>query len=168
VTYSSINGNGYGGYGEVVMGTKGTLVLEKEQEVMLYAKSDTSAAAGVKAAGSGYALDTQASGGASSPVSKAAAAAGPVSRGYTEEIEHWAYCIRNNSPENTPRCYPKVAMADAIISLTTNVALRKAARGEPGFIKFEESWFDINSDDTPDGSSVEEEMKRLQEYQIPT
>ena len=59
-------------------------------------------------------------------------------------------------------------MADAIISLTTNVALRKAARGEPGFIKFEESWFDVNSDDTPDGSSVEEEMKRLQEYQIPT
>jgi predicted dehydrogenase len=168
VTYSSINGNGYGGYGEVVMGTKGTLVLEKEQEVMLYAKSDTSAAAGVKAAGGGYALDTQASGGASAPVSKAAAAAGSVSRGYTEEIEHWAYCIRNNSPENQPRCYPKVAMADAIISLTTNVALKKAARGEPGYMKFEESWFDIDSDDTPDGSSVAEEMQRLKEYQIPT
>jgi len=36
VTYSSINGNGFGEYGEVVMGTKGTLVLEREQEVMLY------------------------------------------------------------------------------------------------------------------------------------
>ena len=33
VTYSSINGNGYGGYGEVVMGSKGTLVLDKEAEV---------------------------------------------------------------------------------------------------------------------------------------
>ena len=168
VTYSSINGNGYGGYGEVVMGTKGTLVLEKEQEVMLYAKSDTSAAAGVKAAGAGYALDTQASGGASSPVSKAAATSGPVSRGYTEEIEHWAYCIRNNSPENKPRCYPKVAMADAIISLTTNVALQKSARGESGYVKFEESWFDIASDDTPDGSSVADEMQRLKEYKIHT
>ena len=41
VTYSSINGNGFGGYGEVVMGTKGTLVLEREQEVMLYKDSDT-------------------------------------------------------------------------------------------------------------------------------
>ena len=30
VTYSSINGNDFGGYGEVVMGTKGTLVLESE------------------------------------------------------------------------------------------------------------------------------------------
>jgi hypothetical protein len=59
-------------------------------------------------------------------------------------------------------------MADAIISLTTNVALRKAARGEPGYIKFEESWFDVDSDDTPDGSSVKEEMQRLKEYQIPT
>ena len=32
VTYSSINGNGFGGYGEVVMGTKGTLILEREAE----------------------------------------------------------------------------------------------------------------------------------------
>ena len=30
VTYSSINGNGFGGYGETVMGTKGTLILERE------------------------------------------------------------------------------------------------------------------------------------------
>jgi hypothetical protein len=36
VTYSSINGNGFGGYGELVLGSKGTLILEKEQEVMLY------------------------------------------------------------------------------------------------------------------------------------
>ncbi len=168
VTYSSINGNGYGGYGEVVMGTKGTLILEKEQEVMLYAKSDTTTAAGVKASGGGYALDTQASGGAAAPMAKAAAGSGTVSRGYTEEIEHWAYCIRNNSPENKPRCYPSVAMADAIISLTTNVALKKNARGEAGYIKFEESWFDVDSDDTSDGSVVADEMQRLKDYKIPT
>ena len=34
--YSSINGNGFGGYGEMVIGTKGTLILETEKEVMLY------------------------------------------------------------------------------------------------------------------------------------
>jgi predicted dehydrogenase len=168
VTYSSINGNTYGGYGEVVLGTKGTLILEKEQDVFLYSKGDTGAAAGVKAAGSGYALDTQASGGTSAPVSKAAASGGPVSRGYTEEIEHWAYCIRNNSPENKPRCYPEVAMADAVIALTTNVALRKSARGEAGYIRFEDAWFDVDSDATPDGSSVAEEMQRLKDYKIPT
>ena len=40
VTYSSINGNGFGGYGEVVMGTKGTLILEREQEVLLFSGGD--------------------------------------------------------------------------------------------------------------------------------
>ena len=36
VTYSSINGNGYGGYGEVVTWVPRDLVLEREYEVMLY------------------------------------------------------------------------------------------------------------------------------------
>ena len=35
VQYASINGNGYLGYGELVYGTKGTLALEKEQELKL-------------------------------------------------------------------------------------------------------------------------------------
>ncbi len=35
VTYSSINGNGFGGYGEMVMGTKGTLILLGEQEALI-------------------------------------------------------------------------------------------------------------------------------------
>ena len=28
---------------------------------------------------------------------------GAISRGYREEMEHWAYCIRNKAPENKPR-----------------------------------------------------------------
>ncbi len=36
VQYSSINGNGFGGYGETIYGTEGTLVLEREQEAMLF------------------------------------------------------------------------------------------------------------------------------------
>ena len=62
VTYSSINGNGFGGYGEVVMGTKGTLVLEREQEVLLFKGSSTSTKVGVKTDGGGPTLDTQESG----------------------------------------------------------------------------------------------------------
>lgn len=166
VTYSSINGNGFGGYGEVVMGTKGTMIIDKEQEVMLYAGSDTGATVGVKAAKEGYALDTQASGGSSAPVAKAAANAGPVSRGYTEQIEHWAYCIRNPDPDNRPRCYPEVALADAVIALTTNVAMRQGARGEAGFVKFKDSWFDVWSDETSDGSNVQEELAAMKSYTI--
>jgi predicted dehydrogenase len=160
VTYSSINGNGFGGYGECVMGTKGTLVLAREQEVMLYAGSDTSSTVSVSSGGKGGpTMDTQASGGAAA-MSKAAAG-GPVSRGYTEEIEHWAWCIRNATPENRPRCHPEVALSDAVIALTTNVALRRAGENQGGYIAFQDAWYKIDDDATPDGSSVPDEYNRL-------
>ena len=166
VTYSSINGNGFGGYGEVVMGTKGTIVLDREKELMLYKDSDTSSKVSVKGDKGGFSLDTQASGSfAAASVAKAAAGA-DVSRGYTEEIEHWAWCIRNPAPENKPKCYPEVAMADAVIALTTNVAMAKGARGEPGFVQFEDSWFERDSDETPDGSDVNREMEQLTKWKM--
>ena len=126
---------------------------------MLYKGSSTTTKVGVKDGGSGPTMDTYASGEAA-PVAQAAQA-GPVSRGYTEEIEHWAYCIRNPSPENQPRCNPKVALSDAVIALTTNVAIRNGAKGGGGFIKFEDSWYDIDSDETPDGSDLKETRARL-------
>ncbi len=158
VTYSSINGNGFGGWGEVVMGTKGTLVMDKETDVYLYRDSDTSSKAGVAKKSGGYALDTSASGDFAAPVAQAATS-GPVSRGYQEEIEHWAYCIRNPDPENRPRCYPAVAMGDAVIALGTNVAFARADRGESGYMKFEEEWFDVDNDATPDDSDIAAETE---------
>ncbi len=157
VTYSSINGNGWGGWGEVVMGTKGTLVLDKETDVLLYRDSDTSSKVGVAKQAGGYALDTSASGDFAAPIAKAADS-GPVSRGYREEIEHWAYCIRNPDKENRPRCHPAVAMGDAVIALGTNVALKNANAGKGGYLKFKDEWFDIDSDEVPDGSDIKAEM----------
>jgi predicted dehydrogenase len=158
VTYSSINGNGFGGWGEVVMGSKGTLILDKETDVLLYRNSDTSSKVGVAKQSGGFVLDTSASGDFAAPVAQAADA-GPVSRGYREEIEHWAYCIRNPDKENHPRCYPEVAMGDAVIALGTNVALKNAAKGEGGYLRFEEEWFEIDSDATPDGSDIATETE---------
>lgn len=149
VTYSSINGNGYGGYGEVVMGTEGTLILEREQEVMLFKGSATTTHVRVAKKGAGGpSLDTTESGGGpAAAAGKQALEGGPVSRGYTEELEHWAWCIRNLDLENNlPRCHPKVAMADAVIALTTNIAMREQKR-----IEFQNQWFDIDSDETPEG-----------------
>jgi predicted dehydrogenase len=140
VQYASINGNGFGGYGETVYGTKGTLILEKETDVMLFQDKSASKVKVDAAA----ALDTQASGAA-----QEAAATGParkVSRGYREEIEHWAWCIKNPAPENHPHCYPKVALADAVIALTTNISAKEGRS-----IHFKPEWFDINSDETPEG-----------------
>ena len=52
-------------------------------------------------------------------------------------------------------------MSDAVIALTTNVAVKQANEGTSGFIQFKDSWYDIDSDDTPDGSSVEKEYQQL-------
>jgi predicted dehydrogenase len=147
VVYSSINGNGFGGYGETVLGTKGTLILEREQEVMLFSSDVPTTTRVTVTTGSKGAptLDTtQSPGGAEAEIGKKALE-GPVSRGYTEEMEHWAWCIRNPSPENQPRCQPKVALGDAVIALATNIAMRENRR-----IEFEKDWFEIDSDETPE------------------
>jgi len=147
VQYASINGNGYLNYGELVYGTKGTLALEKEQDLKLLKGSgdegDAETSVKVSGGSTGPTLDTQSSG----PVRKAAGGpgGGPVSKGYAEELEHWAWCIRHPARENQPRCTPKVAMADAIIALTTNLAVRT---GQP--IRFKPDWFDATKDDTPE------------------
>ena len=79
------------------------------------------------------------SGDAQGPVAKAADS-GPVSRGYTEEMEHWAWLIRNGDPQDTdvkahPRCRPEVAMGDGIIALTCNVAIQRSMTGASGYIR---------------------------------
>jgi predicted dehydrogenase len=150
VTYSSINGNGFGGYGEVVLGTKGTLVLEQEQDVMLYkdAAKDTRVTV-AKAKDGSPTLDTTESGAGSAAVGGKGGDSAPPSRGYTEEMEHWAWCIRNPSPENQPRCKPEVAIADAVIALVSNIAL--ANPDTQARIEFKPEWFDIASDETPEG-----------------
>ncbi|MCH2123422.1 MAG: Gfo/Idh/MocA family oxidoreductase [Pirellulaceae bacterium] len=148
VTYSSIMGNGFGGYGETIMGTKATLILDREKEAMLYKGSSTSTKVAVKDDGGGPSLDTQASGDMA-PVAKAADAK-PVSRGYTEELEHFAWCVRNKAPENQPRCHPEIALADAVIALTSKLAIKRANSGQGGYVQFKDSWFEIDDPATPE------------------
>jgi len=145
VQYASINGNGFGGYGEMVFGTKGTLMLDREKEAMLFKAGPASSKVKVKKGAGGPTMDTQASGDdQSAAVGKMATQ--NISRGYTEEIEHWAWCISNPDPENQPRCNPKVALGDAVIALTTNIASREERK-----VEFKPEWFDIDSDETPEG-----------------
>jgi len=77
------------------------------------------------------------------------ALAGEISRGYTEELEHWAWCIRRNpdlsDPQIRPKCHPEVALGDAVVALTTNIAARDGRR-----IDFKHEWFDPKSDETPE------------------
>ena len=48
-----------------------------------------------------------------------------------------------------------------LIALGTNVAINKNIKGEPGYLKFSEGWYELDSDETPDGSSIEEEWAAL-------
>jgi predicted dehydrogenase len=145
-TYSSINGNGFGGYGEIVFGTKGTIILEQEQDAMLFKGSSTSTKIEVKPTGPGKsAMDTYETGGGAAVAQ--AATGGNTSRGYKEEIEHWAWCIKNPAPDHKPHCTPEVAMADAIIALTSNLAIHKGER-----IEFKDEWFDVDRSETPEGA----------------
>jgi len=182
VTYSSFNTNEFENYGECIMGSKGTMVIEKEKDVFLFKEKDKTkkgdAAAGgrdtkinVTAAGGGKPAMEAAStwGGGGATLSKGAAAPDWDSavRGYRTEMEHFAYCVRKwqemkqkvsyegerdasghlklKYADILPRCHGEVAMADAIIALTANMAMAKKER-----IVFEDAWFDSNSPDVPE------------------
>jgi predicted dehydrogenase len=195
VTYSSINGNGYGGYGETVLGTTGTLILDREKEALLYNTDATCKTTHVRVSGSKGKLKLA----TTKPGSPDARLArdglkGPISRGYTEEIEHWAWAISEKSkpapapaaeteesaddaqPADPPnealpaqiavplRCSPKVALADAVIALTANLAIARGKETEQNArIDFAPEWFDIDSDETPES---EEPNVDRPEYQV--
>jgi predicted dehydrogenase len=157
VTYSSINTNSFEPYGECVMGNRGTLVVEMEQNAMLWGGAGRSTSVSVSTAGGGAPALT--SGASDSPGDRRAASRGeaslghePVSRGYREEMEHFAYVIRTRDQASGQdranlqvRCPGPAAMADAIIALTANQAMRHQRR-----IEFDPRWFDPASTEVPD------------------
>ena len=149
VAYSSINGNGFGGYGETVFGTKGTLLIETEKEAMLYNRAEVNKKTKITTNAQGLQIAMDDEGDPLSAAIGLQATFGDVSRGYCEEIEHWAYCIRENPEADhskpMPRCYPNVALADAVIALTTNIAAKMDET-----VEFDPAWFDPKSDATPE------------------
>jgi predicted dehydrogenase len=162
VTYSSISTNDFEPYGECVMGNQGTLVVEGEQNALLYGGAGRSTAVTVTTTGGAPAL---ASGASEAPAAVRAAntgqaaLGGPISRGYREEMEHFAYVIRMRDQASERdrqnlqvRCPGPNAMADAIIALTSNHAMRRHER-----IEFKPEWFNPDSSETPD--SLERPMQ---------
>ena len=159
VTYSSINTNSFDGYGEMVMGSKGTMVVSQEKEILLYKEAGNplysrTTAVTVEKSGKKPVLETSPStAGPAAATALGSLATADPSRGYREELEHFAYCVRHGNKqdyhgdeEHRPRCRGEVAMADAIIALSSNIAMRQNRR-----VEFDPKWFDYKSDDVPDG-----------------
>jgi predicted dehydrogenase len=170
VTYSSISTNSLEQYGECLMGTRGSMIVEAERSVMLFTEKDPtvkgdqrtmSINVGTLKKDEAAADSSSTWGGASATVSPGQAVGsggGPASRGYREEMEDFAYCVRMWDPklgyakdesgkyrQRLPRCHGEVAMADAIVALTANRAMHGHQR-----IVFEDAWFKADDDSVPD------------------
>ncbi|MBN1910177.1 MAG: Gfo/Idh/MocA family oxidoreductase [Pirellulales bacterium] len=160
VAYASINGNGFGGYGETVFGTKGTMLLETEKDGLLFLGSKVDDKTRVVENKDKETKDHQpctlVADAKGDPISAAVGTQGlgtDISRGYTEELEHWAWCILHPESKNLPHCRPEVALADAVIALTTNQAARDGSR-----IEFDPDWFKVESNKTPE--NIEPDLSR--------
>ncbi len=168
VTYSSMTTNQFEPYGELVYGSRGTLVMKQEKEALLYKEASASSGGGpdqrlwVVGAGTaaGPALDSYETGAPSANGSTASSTMpDKISRGYREEMEHFCFLIREMDGDYYPggnplppadgglRCNGEIAMADAIMAHTANMAMRYGIR-----IPFEQSWFDWQSDELPEKS----------------
>ena len=150
------------------------LVVEQEQSVFLYTEKNPAKKMGdgrstevtVTTGPAGKpALDASStwgpgggSGATLSSGSGPAVTGGAVSRGYTEEMEDFAYCVREWDGklgyekddtgafrQRLPRCHGEVAMADAIIALTANQSMKNRQR-----IDFSPDWFVWDNQAVPD------------------
>jgi predicted dehydrogenase len=183
VTYSSINTNQFEQYGELVYGSRATMIVEGEKDLLLYKEIDRNTwKPGEAPRSTTIAMESKPGGGAAMATSPSMAGQtgmkvpgtmdGDVpSRGYREELEHFAYCVRQLKPGANPyavldssnkeeidrllpRCRGEVALADAVIALTTNIAMKENRR-----IPFEPSWFDFSKDELPDASKGDLAMR---------
>lgn len=151
VTYSSMNTNRWEPYGEAVFGSRATVVMKTEKEALLFKEASKDSPGGIEqriwavsSKSGGPALDSYETSAPSAAANSAQAGMGDsISRGYREEMEHFCYCIRSGRDEL--RCNGHVAMADAIMALTANLAMKHRKR-----IEFKDEWFDAGSDAAPE------------------
>jgi predicted dehydrogenase len=170
VTYSSLNTNEMEGYGEWVMGTEGTMYLEKEETVYLFKeknktkKSDTGGRdvkITVDTGGKGPVMESTSTwgGGGGAAISKDPKAGGwdTAVRGYRTEMEHFAFCVREWQKKKQKVSYEKdknghLVHADIMPRCHGAVATADAILALTGRlametsqrITFDESWFDID------------------------
>jgi predicted dehydrogenase len=161
VTYSSLNTNRFEPYGETVLGSRGTLIMKTEKEALLFKEGSPTTGGGgpdqrlwvISAKdGGGPILDAYETTAPTAAAADTTNAMGEISRGYTEEMEHFCHCLRTNNfktpSEGGLKCPGTVAMADAIMALTANLAMKHKKR-----IEFKDEWFDPTNPAVPETDS---------------
>jgi predicted dehydrogenase len=157
-----------GSRGTMILSKEAEVYLYKEPEPGKAASGGRDTKVTVSTGGKGPAMVSTSTwgGGGGAAISKApgASAWDSAVRGYRTEMEHFAYCLRKwqelkqpvsyekstdghhlKHADILPRCHGEVAMADAILALTANMAMAKKER-----IVFEDGWFNPESSDVPE------------------
>src|SRR5690606_13158641 len=109
-----------------------TLIMKTEKEALLYKEASPTSGGGidtrlwlVEGKSGGGVIDSYETTAAPKAVDTKVS---EVSRGYTEEMEHFCHCIRTNNfkgpKEGGLKCNGTVAMADAIMAITANLAMK--------------------------------------------
>jgi predicted dehydrogenase len=129
VVFSSIESNSFDDYYEMFMGTKGTLILRRETDALLFEEGGEGRTAVEVTARSGPALESSETkpqtAGARGVGTDLATVERPAS--YRLEISEWSAAIRTGRPL---RCGPEKAMGSAFACLAANRAVQGHTRVE--------------------------------------
>jgi len=157
-----------GSRGTMILSKEAEVYLYKEPEPGKASSGGRDTKVTVTTGGKGAVMASTSTwgGGGGAAISKApgASAWDSAVRGYRTEMEHFAFCVREwqklgkpvsyekdesghhmKYADIIPRCHGEVAMADAILALTANMAMAKKER-----IVFEEDWFKPESAEVPE------------------
>ena len=150
--FDMIIGNEFDGYGETVLGRKGSLVLEDERKAMLFHTSDVDKSLRVvekKGSKGEPAIDVPKDGKAdeeSEALGRLALQGADA--GFATELEHWAFCCKptaDGKANAKPRCDAEAGLYTTVLTVAATKAVKLETR-----VDFKKQWFDVASDETPD------------------
>jgi len=156
--FDMILGSDFDGYGEIVLGRQGSLVLEDEQRPMLFHTTDVDKSLRVveKKNAKGVPAIAVPKDGKADEESEARGmqALHGADAGFAAELENWACCCKPGTRERVADGKSKSKLgSDAqagVYTTVLTVAATNAVRLQTR-VDFKDAWFDVKSDETPDG-----------------
>ena len=157
VQFDMIIGSEFDGYGETVLGRKGSLVLEDEQKGMLFYMADVDKSLRVVGKKTGEGKDAKTVPAIEVPKDgKADEESESLGRlalqgadaGFAAELEHWAFCCKppaDGKGDHKPRCDAESGLYTTVLTVAAANALKQEKR-----VDFKKEWFDVKSEETPD------------------
>jgi predicted dehydrogenase len=149
--FDMIIGSDFDGYGETMLGRKGSLVLESERKPMLFymADVDKSLRLAEKKDALGVPVIEVPKDGKADEESAALGqlALAGADAGFTAELEHWASCCKpaDDKSDAKPRCDARAGLYTTVLTVAATKAVQHGAR-----VDFKDEWFDVKSEETPD------------------